>query len=214
MQICSDWTFFIASNMLPKYMNDVLHLSIRDIGTFNSMPWILKTVTSYAFGYAIDKSIARQQIGISNARKLAVFLGECWAINKNPVWSWEAENQNKLATDAFFFVDLYATFFLYSPASIFPGIFIVLASYAECNHILVVIAFMIAIAALGFVTCGLNINPLDLSPNYSATLMSFSNCAAALSGIMAPYTVGLLTTNVSDRPIRGTRLLGNIRLTV
>lgn len=57
-------------------MNDVLHLSIRDIGTFNSLPWILKTITSFTFGFLIDRLIARGKIGITNARKLAVFLGK------------------------------------------------------------------------------------------------------------------------------------------
>lgn len=56
-------------------MNDILHLSIRDIGTFNALPWILKTITSFVFGFGIDRVIGRGKIGITNARKLAVFLG-------------------------------------------------------------------------------------------------------------------------------------------
>lgn len=57
-------------------MNDVLHLSIRDIGIFNSLPWILNTITSFGFGFIIDRLIAKGKIQITNARKLAVFLGK------------------------------------------------------------------------------------------------------------------------------------------
>lgn len=71
----ADWTYFIISVMLPKYMNDVLHLSIRQIGMYNALPWILKSGVSYSYGYWSDRAIARQKIGISQARKLAVFFG-------------------------------------------------------------------------------------------------------------------------------------------
>lgn len=57
-------------------MNDVLHLSIRNIGTFNSMPWILEIAIAFAFGFIIDRSIKQGSIGITSARKLAVFLGK------------------------------------------------------------------------------------------------------------------------------------------
>lgn len=164
-----------------QYMNDVLHLSIRDIGYFNSLPWILKTVTSYVFGYLIDRSIARRHIGITNARKLAVVLG------KNHCLVFETP----------FSHGLILLFVHFIAASVLPAIFIMLASYAECAHVLVVISFTIAIGMHGFMTAGLNTNSMDLCPNYSSALMSVANGAASLTGILAPYTVGLLTPNVS-----------------
>lgn len=63
---------------------------------------------------------------------------------------------------------------------------------------LVVIFFVISIGMRAFLTAGLYINPLDLSPNYSGTLMSLVNGAGAITGIIAPYTVGLLTPNVRN----------------
>lgn len=39
-------------------------------------------------------------------------------------------------------------------------------------------------------------NPIDLSPNYAGTIMSIGNGAGALTGILAPYSVGLLTPHV------------------
>lgn len=63
---------------------------------------------------------------------------------------------------------------------------------------LVVIFFIVSIGMRAFLTAGLYINPMDLSSNYSGTIMSLANGAGALTGIMAPYTVGLLTPNVCD----------------
>lgn len=57
-------------------MNDVLHFSIRDVGTYISLPWILRTLLTFAFGYAVDKAVAKQSISVTNARKLAVFIGK------------------------------------------------------------------------------------------------------------------------------------------
>lgn len=76
------------------------------------------------------------------------------------------------------------------------------ASYAGCNHTLVVVSFIISIGMRAFLTAGLFINPMDLSPNYSGALMSLVNGAGSITGIIAPYTVGLLTPNVSDCVIR------------
>lgn len=83
------------------------------------------------------------------------------------------------------------------PASILPAIFLLAASYAECNHALAVVLFTLSIGFDGFIASGVHVNPMDLSPNYSGTVMSVGNTIAACSGVFAPYTVGLLTPNVS-----------------
>lgn len=41
----------------------------------------------------------------------------------------------------------------------------------------------------------MKVNALDLSPNYSGTLMAITNGIAALTGIITPYIVGILTPN-------------------
>lgn len=71
----NDWSYYVVSTTLPKYMNDVLRFSIRDIGVYNSIPWILGNIISYIYGYLIDKAIGARKISITNARKLSVFLG-------------------------------------------------------------------------------------------------------------------------------------------
>lgn len=77
-----------------------------------------------------------------------------------------------------------------------PAIFIILASYAECQHVMVIVFFIISVGMHGFLTSGLNPNPMDLSPNYSGILLSVVNGAASITGILAPNMIGLMTPNV------------------
>lgn len=72
--MCSDWAYYVNSTTLPKYMSDVLHFNINDIGVYNAIPWFSTNLLSYIFGYCIDRSILAKRISITNARKLAVFL--------------------------------------------------------------------------------------------------------------------------------------------
>jgi ACS family sodium-dependent inorganic phosphate cotransporter len=44
---------------------------------------------------------------------------------------------------------------------------------------------------------GMKVNALDLSPNYAGTLMAIVNGIGALTGIVTPYLVGVLTPDVS-----------------
>ena len=74
-----------------------------------------------------------------------------------------------------------------------PGILIVSASYAECDHTMVVILFVIGMTLMGSAYSSIYVNNLDLSPNYSGTLSALGNALAALGGLLAPYIIGLLT---------------------
>ncbi|CRK93649.1 CLUMA_CG007178, isoform A [Clunio marinus] len=83
--------------------------------------------------------------------------------------------------------------FFTTVASVGPAVFIVAASYAGCNRITVVILFTIAMGTMGGFYPGMKVNPLDLSPNYSGSIMATTNGIGALTGILGPYLVGLLT---------------------
>ncbi|XP_055294957.1 sialin-like [Sitodiplosis mosellana] len=82
-------------------------------------------------------------------------------------------------------------------AAIFPAIFIVLASYAGCNKLLVVVWFTLAMGFMGTFYPGMKVNPLDLSPNYAGSLMAVTNGIGALTGVAAPVFVGIMTPNSS-----------------
>lgn len=85
------------------------------------------------------------------------------------------------------------------PFSVGPGIFIVAASYAGCDRGLVVALFTIAMGIMGTFYPGMKVNSLDLSPNYAGSLMALTNGIGAITGIVAPYVVGLMTPEVSGQ---------------
>lgn len=63
-------------------------------------------------------------------------------------------------------------------------------------------AFTLAMAFMGTYYPGMKVNCLDLSPNYSGTIMAITNGIGATTGIIAPALVGLLTPNVSQTQIK------------
>ncbi|XP_053987943.1 putative inorganic phosphate cotransporter isoform X1 [Hylaeus volcanicus] len=80
-------------------------------------------------------------------------------------------------------------------ASLGPGVFIIGASYAGCDRTIVVVMFTLGTTLMGTFYPGMKVNALDLSPNYSGTLMAVVNGIGAFSGIVTPYIVGVLTPN-------------------
>ena len=73
--------------------------------------------------------------------------------------------------------------------------FVVAASYAGCDRVLVISMFTISLTLMGTAYPSVMVNPLDLSPNYAGTLMALTNGVSALTGIAGPYVIGVLTTN-------------------
>ena len=62
----------------------------------------------------------------------------------------------------------------------------------------VVVLFTIAMGFMGAHYSGMKVNTLDLSPNYAGALIGLVNGIGAITGIVAPYLIGVITTNVSD----------------
>ncbi|XP_032684299.1 putative inorganic phosphate cotransporter [Odontomachus brunneus] len=80
-------------------------------------------------------------------------------------------------------------------ASLGPGIFIVAASYSKCDKVIAVVMFTIGMTLMGTFYPGMKVNGLDLTPNYSGTLMAIVNGIGAITGIITPYIVSVLTPN-------------------
>lgn len=78
-------------------------------------------------------------------------------------------------------------------ASVGPALGIIGASYAGCDKTAVTGLFTLGMGLMGFFYPSLKVNPLDLSPNYAGTVMALVNGIGAVSGIITPYLVGLLT---------------------
>ncbi|KAL5279363.1 hypothetical protein ACFFRR_003762 [Megaselia abdita] len=76
---------------------------------------------------------------------------------------------------------------------VIPGICMMAASYLGCNKIGVVMMFTLMMGSMGTYYAGMKLNPLDLSPNYSGTLMAIVNGIGSITGIISPLVVGALT---------------------
>ncbi|XP_061713312.1 putative inorganic phosphate cotransporter [Cydia pomonella] len=74
-----------------------------------------------------------------------------------------------------------------------PGICIIMASYSGCDTTLAVFWFVAAMTLMGAYYSGMKINALDITPNYAGTTTAMVNGIAAISAIITPYLIGLLT---------------------
>ena len=50
---------------------------------------------------------------------------------------------------------------------------------------------------MGAYYAGMKLNPIDLCPNYAATVMAIVNGIGSITGIITPYLVGFMTPHVS-----------------
>lgn len=72
-----------------------------------------------------------------------------------------------------------------------------MASYSGCDTTLATVWFIAAMTLMGAYYSGMKINALDITPNYAGTTTAMVNGIAAISGIITPYLVGILTPEVS-----------------
>ncbi|XP_058793729.1 sialin-like [Phymastichus coffea] len=80
-------------------------------------------------------------------------------------------------------------------ASLGPAIFLIAASYAGCNRLSVIALQSTGLALVGCAYFSVFVNVLDLSPNYASSIEGLGNGIAVISGVLAPYLVGLITPN-------------------
>nr|XP_018897004.1 PREDICTED: putative inorganic phosphate cotransporter isoform X2 [Bemisia tabaci] len=74
-----------------------------------------------------------------------------------------------------------------------PALGLIMVSYAGCDKHLVIVTITVGLALMGFEFPSLKTNTIDLSPNYTATIMAFANGIGCFAGVFAPYTIGVLT---------------------
>lgn len=68
------WAYFVVMIDLPKYMNDVLHVSVQENGVYSSLPWVIYVLVSFVSGYVSDWLIATGRLSITNTRKLLAII--------------------------------------------------------------------------------------------------------------------------------------------
>lgn len=74
-----------------------------------------------------------------------------------------------------------------------PAFALIFAAYTGCNPVLTVTLLTVGLGLNGAIYSGFKVNHLDISPRFAGILMSFTNCLANLSGLIAPLAAGILT---------------------
>lgn len=75
-QLGHDFGFYIMVTDLPKYMKDVLHMSVADNGLFNALPYLAMWFVSVTTGILSDWLIHHEYITITFARKMFTTIGD------------------------------------------------------------------------------------------------------------------------------------------
>lgn len=71
-------------------------------------------------------------------------------------------------------------------------------SYMDCTQQIAAVALLCGCVGLsGVAFAGYMVNHGDIAPQFAGTLFGITNMAATVPGILAPYIVGAITTNVS-----------------
>jgi hypothetical protein len=79
-----------------------------------------------------------------------------------------------------------------------PAIYLVTASYAGCHRKLVGAFFIIAFSLLGFALPGFRLTFMDISPNYTGSLVGICNGLAVVMGSFVKQFIDMVVPNVSN----------------
>ncbi|XP_057664316.1 putative inorganic phosphate cotransporter [Diorhabda carinulata] len=93
---------------------------------------------------------------------------------------------------------LYTTFSCVVPSSI-----LIITVYVGCNRLLAQILVTVSFFLVGPFFSGMKVNVNDITIHYGGTIMAIVNGIASFAGLIAPYMVGILTT---DESIEGWRI--------
>ncbi|GFY72488.1 hypothetical protein TNIN_170591 [Trichonephila inaurata madagascariensis] len=74
-----------------------------------------------------------------------------------------------------------------------PAICVGLVGFVGCEPNIIIALFTLAMGFNGFMHSGFNVTHVDMSPEFSGTLMGLTNCIANLTGFLAPLYVGFIT---------------------
>lgn len=79
-----------------------------------------------------------------------------------------------------------------------PAICLVGVTFMDCTQQIAAVVLLCGCVGLsGVAFAGYLVNHGDIAPQFAGTLFGITNMAATIPGIVAPYVVGAITTNVS-----------------
>lgn len=194
-QVGHDWGFFTLVTDLPKYMSSVLHYSIKSNGFVSALPYLVMWFCSIGSSWLADWMITKGVMSRTNVRKLGTTIasiGPGVFIIAASYASCEATTVVALFTIGMALMGTYTQirvrFLKYDDLQFTrwnPRI-------GGLKNFFVFLTFISSYFSKGTFYPGMKVNGLDLSPNYSGTLMALVNGMGALTGIITPYIVGEL----------------------
>lgn len=70
-----DWIIFVMSSNLPKYMREVIGFSVREVGLYSSLPYVLMWIISLVSAKICDYLIGHDYVSTTQARKIFTIAG-------------------------------------------------------------------------------------------------------------------------------------------
>jgi len=83
-----------------------------------------------------------------------------------------------------------------STGTLVPGVLLIITGYITCGMPYAAVAVLsLSVGFSGFQYPGVMVNHVDIAPPFAGVLFGISNTVATLSGVFAPYVIGVITTN-------------------
>lgn len=176
----SETMFVLIMMNLPKYMKEIVGFSVRDIGFYSSLTSLLSWTVSICSGFLSDFLIHKKYLTTVQTRKFFTILGKYF----HQIIVERSSSFNSLIVS--FSIE----------AGIFPPIFLVTATYTECDRVVFIAMELFAAGFGGNYWAGVLVNPLDLAPNYAGALLSYINGTATIVSFIFPVLIGIIISDV------------------
>ncbi len=70
-----DFSFYVMTTDLPKYLSDVMRFDVEKNGLYSSLPQILNFFSAMGFGVLSDICINRKYLSVKNTRRIFTTTG-------------------------------------------------------------------------------------------------------------------------------------------
>lgn len=77
-----DFSFYVMTTDLPKYLSDVMRFDVEKNGLYSSLPQVLNFFSAMGFGLLSDLCIHHEYLSVKNTRKIFTTTGEMNDDNK------------------------------------------------------------------------------------------------------------------------------------
>lgn len=183
-QVGHDWGFFTLVTDLPKYMSSVLKYTIASNGYVSALPYLVMWFTSMGSSWLADRMITRGVMSRTNVRKLGTTIA---SIGPGVfIIAASYGKCDKTVVVAMFTIGmaLMGTYMQIRVLGILSQ-----SEVRGSKDTFTILTFVPFRSSKGTFYPGMKVNGLDLSPNYSGTLMALVNGIGAFTGIITPYIV-------------------------